>query len=301
MSPAPEREAAEDGLTVHLALLGAQAGFAVFPVFGKLALTSLSPLVLAALRVAAASVLLEAYRRARGDPAPTRGDRRILFLLALLGVSFNQMLFILGLALTTAVNTAVLTATIPVFTLAVAVLLGREQLTPRALAGMVLAFAGALVLLDIGHFDWSSQFVRGDVMLLANCLSYSFYLVLGRPVMARIPASTAVASVFVYGAPVILLCAAPALSRFSPRSVTPRAWASLAAIVLLCSVIPYLLNSWALARTHASRVALYVFLQPLIGAGASVAVLAEPLTPRTLAAAGLIFAGLGVTLWPGRW
>jgi drug/metabolite transporter (DMT)-like permease len=297
VSAARERES-PDGPAVHLALLAAQAGFAVFPVFGKLALTSLSPLVLAALRVTAACLLLEAYRRAKGDPAPARADRGILFLLALLGVSFNQMLFILGLALTTAVNTAVLTATIPVFTLAAAALLGRERLTPRAVAGLVLAFAGALVLLDIGHFDWSSQFVRGDLLLLANCLSYSFYLVLGRPVMARTPASTAVAAVFVYGAPVILLCAAPALSRFSPGNVTPVAWASLAAIVLVCSVIPYLLNSWALARTHASRVALYVFLQPLIGATASVAVLAEPLTARTLAAAGLIFAGLGVTLWP---
>ena len=300
MSAGREREAAEDGFLVHLALLGAQAGFAVFPVFGKLALTSLPPLVLAALRVAAAALLLEAYRRARGDSAPARADRGALFLLALLGVSFNQMLFILGLALTTAVNTAVLTATIPVFTLAVAVLLGRERMTLRVAAGLVLAFAGALVLLDIGHFDWSSSFVRGDVMLLTNCLSYSFYLVLGRPVMARTPAATATASVFVYGAPLIVLCAVPALSRFSPRTVTTGAWASLAAIVLLCTVIPYLLNSWALARTHASRVALYVFLQPLIGAAASVAVLAEPLTPRTLGAAGLIFAGLGVTLWPGR-
>jgi len=291
---------AGDGLAVHLALFGAQAGFAVFPVFGKLALSSLPPLVLAALRVVAAALLLEAYRRARGDPAPARSDRGILFLLALLGVSFNQMLFILGLALTTAVNTAVLTATIPVFTLAVAALLGRESLTVRAAAGLILAFAGALVLLDIRHFDWSSSFVRGDVMLLGNCLSYSFYLVLGRPVMARMPPSTAVASVFVFGAPLILLCAAPALARFSPGAVTPGAWASLAAIVLVCSVVPYLLNSWALARTRASRVALYIFLQPLIGAAASVAVLSEPLTTRTLAAASLIFAGLGVTLWPGR-
>ena len=300
MSAAPDRKPGDGALAVHLALFTAQAGFAVFPVFGKLALTSLSPLVLAGLRVVAAATLLETYRRTKGDPAPARSDRGILFLLALLGVSFNQMLFILGLALTTAVNTAVLTATIPVFTLAVAVLLGRERLTARTLAGLILAFSGALVLLDIRHFDWSSNFVRGDVMLLANCLSYSFYLVLGRPVMARTPPATATATVFVFGAPLILLCAAPSLLRFSPGAVTPGAWASLAAIVLLCTVIPYLLNSWALARTRASMVALYVFLQPLIGAAASVVVLSEPLTARTLGAAALIFAGLGVTLWPGR-
>jgi drug/metabolite transporter (DMT)-like permease len=285
---------------VHLALAGAQAGFALFPVFGKLALLSIPPLVLAGLRVASAAVLLEAIRRSSGSAAPAPGDRRIFFLLSLLGVSFNQVLFILGLFLTTAVNTAVLTATIPVFTFAAAVLLRHERLTRSAGLGLLLALAGALVLIDIRHFDWSSDFVKGDVLLLGNCLSYSFYLVLGRPVMARYRAPTAVATVFLYGAAPILLVAAPTLARFSPAAVTPQAWANLAAIVLFCTVLPYLLNSWALARTHASRVAIYVFLQPLIGASFAVAVLGERLTPRTVVAALFIFAGLFITTIPGR-
>jgi drug/metabolite transporter (DMT)-like permease len=288
-----------DSLGVHLALAGAQTGFAVFPVFGKLALVSLPPLVLASLRVTSAAALLLILRRASGDPPPGRRDRGIFFLLALLGVSFNQILFILGLSLTTAVNTAVLTATIPVFTLAAAVLLRRERLTLRGAAGLALALSGALVLLDISHFDWSSDFVKGDVMLLGNCLSYSLYLVLGRSVMARFRPSTAMAAVFLYGTGPILLCALPSLARFSPAAVSSKAWVSLATIVFVCTLVPYLLNSWALARTHASRVAFYVFLQPLIGAAASVVVLSEPLSLRTLMAAALILAGLGVTLLPG--
>lgn len=300
MKPSAGKDASGDGLAVHLALAGAQGGFALFPVFGKLALVAIPPLVLAGLRVVSAAILLEGIRRAAGDPPPRREDRRIFFLLALLGVSFNQVLFILGLSLTTAVNTAVLTATIPVFTLAVAVLLRRERLTARSGLGLALAFAGALVLLDVRHFDWSSDFVKGNVMLLGNCLSYSFYLVLGRPVMARSRPSTAVATVFLYGAAPILLFSAGSFARFAPRTVPPAAWANLAAIVLFCSILPYLLNSWALARTHASRVAFYVFLQPLIGAAAAIAVLSERLTLRAAAAAALIFSGLGVTMLRGR-
>jgi drug/metabolite transporter (DMT)-like permease len=289
-----------DGLPVHLALAAAQAGFALFPVFGKLALVDIPPMVLAGLRVASAAILLEAIRRATGNAPAAPADRKIFFLLALLGVSANQVLFILGLSLTTAVNTAVLTATIPVFTLAVALLLRHERLKLGPGLGLVLAFAGALVLLDVGHFDWRSDFVKGDVLLLGNCLSYSFYLVLGRPVMARYRAPTAIATVFLYGTAPILLVAAPSFARFAPAAVTPLAWGSLAAIVLFCSILPYLLNSWALARTHASRVAFYVFLQPLIGAGLAVAVLGERLTLRTIVAAVLIFAGLGITTIPGR-
>lgn len=289
-----------DGLSVHLALACAQAGFALFPMFGKLAMTTLPPLVLAGLRVASAALVLETIRRAAGAPLPARADRGIFVFLAFLGVSINQVFFILGLSLTTAINTAVLTATIPVFTLAVALLFRHERFRLRTLLGLVFALGGALVLLELEKFDWRSDFVKGDLLLLANCLSYSFYLVLGRPVMTRYRAPTAVSAVFLYGALPILFVAMPSFARFAPASVTPLAWWSLAAIVVISTVLPYLLNSWALARTEASRVAFYVFLQPFIGTAVAIVVLNEQLTLRTVVAAALIFAGLGVTVLPGR-
>ena len=65
-------------------------------------------------------------------------------------------------------------------------------------------------------------------------------------------------------------------------------------------MLPYFWNSWALARTHASRVAFYVFLQPLIASALAVEILGERLTLRTAAAALLILSGLGVSLSPSR-
>ena len=48
---------------LHLALVGAQVGFALFPIFGKLAPPTLPPLPLAAFRVVGASLLLALVRR----------------------------------------------------------------------------------------------------------------------------------------------------------------------------------------------------------------------------------------------
>ena len=296
MSPGPEARRWE----VHLALAGAQVGFALFPILGKLALGAIPPLIFAALRVGAAALLLDGIRRFQ-IPEPIRaGDRSRIFLYGLLGVSFNQVLFILGLFLTTAINTTILTATIPVFTLAAAVLLGRERLTARPALGLLLAGAGALALLNAQRFDLSSDSFRGDLMLLANCTSYSLYLVLSRPVLAHYRVVTFTAAVFRYGAILIALLAIPELLRFDASRVPALAWWCLAGVVVFCTVIPYLLNSWALARTHASRVAFYVFLQPLISTVLAIAVLGEALTPKTVVAALLIFAGLGVTLVGGR-
>ena len=285
---------------VHLALAGAQIGFALFPILGKLALASIPPFLFAAFRVVAAALLLEAIRRthAREDIRPA--DRGRLLLYALLGVSFNQVLFIFGLFLTTAINTTILTATIPVFTLAAAVLLGRERMTSRAAIGIALAGAGALALLNAQRFDWGSASFRGDLLLLANSTSYSLYLVLSRPILAHYRVVTFTAAVFRYGAILIVLLALPDLRRFEPARVPPLAWACLAGVIVLCTVIPYLLNSWALARTHASRVALYVFLQPLISTVLAILVLGELLTAKIVLAALLIFAGLAVTVVRGR-
>jgi drug/metabolite transporter (DMT)-like permease len=281
---------------VHLALAGAQVGFGLFPILGKLALGAIPPLLFAAFRVSAAALLLDGFRRL-GDPEPIRpADRPRLFLYGLLGVSFNQLLYILGLYYTTAINTTVLTATIPVLTLAAAVALGRERFTARGAAGVVLAGAGALALLGAQRFAWSSETFRGDLLLVGNSTSYSLYLVLSRPILARYRVITFTATVFRYGAILIALLAIPSLLRFDARAVPPLAWACLAGVVVLCTVVPYLLNSWALARTHASRVAFYVFLQPLIATLLAIAILGETLTPKTAIAGLLIFAGLAVTL-----
>jgi len=285
---------------VHGALLAAQIGFALFPILGKVALAGIPPLVLAAIRVVAAGVLLEGVRRAAGERELEPRDRKAVFLYALLGVSFNQMLFILGLSMTTAINTSLLTGTIPVFTLTVAVLLGREKMAPAAAAGVLLATVGVLVLLDVTRFDFASRHLRGNLLILGNSLSYSFYLVLSRPILARYGARTVVSRLFLYGSGPIVLVAAPSLVHFSPAATTPIAWACLAAIVLFSTVLPYLWNSWALGRTMASRVAFYVFLQPLIASVLAVALLGEALSRRTLVAAGLIFSGMAVTMWRRR-
>ena len=286
--------------TVHAALAVAQTGFALFPIFGKLALVSISPFVFAAIRVVAAALLLEIARRASGAQPIPRADRGRLFVFALLGVSFNQLLFILGLSMTTAIHASILMSSIPVFTMVTAALLRHESLSARGAAGIVLAGAGAFVLLSARGFDWQSRHFRGDLLLLTNCLSYSLFLVLSRPILARCEPLTFVTAIFRYGAIPIVLTSLPALRTFSPSSVTATAWVSLAAIVLFSTAIPYFLNTWALARTDASRVAAYVFFQPLVASILAILILGERPGWTTAAAAALIFSGLAVSIRRAR-
>lgn len=63
-------------------------------------------------------------------------------------------------------------------------------------------------------------------------------------------------------------------------------------IVVFPTVLAYLLNSWALARVESSRVALFIYLQPVITAVLSATFLGERITPRLVASSALVFAGV---------
>jgi drug/metabolite transporter (DMT)-like permease len=113
------------GIEPHLALVAVQIIFGTWPIVGKIALRALPSTGLVAIRVAGAAAAFLFLLRLRGRlVVPRRGDLARLALYSLLGVVLNQFLYVKGLALSTAVNAALLSTTIPVFTLLVSTLFG---------------------------------------------------------------------------------------------------------------------------------------------------------------------------------
>ena len=74
--------------------------------------------------------------------------------------------------------------------------------------------------------------------------------------------------------------------------ITPElAWV-MVYVILGATVVTYFLNLWAVKRAQATRVALYIFLQPVIAAVLGVVFRGEDITPRFLVATALVFAAL---------
>jgi drug/metabolite transporter (DMT)-like permease len=279
-------------LSVFSSLLFAQIFLGVFPVIGKIALATIPPLPFALFRVAGASALLTIFARLRPRETVAPEDRRRFWLLSFIGVSVNQIFFITGLFLSTAINAAILMTTIPALTLFFAILTGRESFAARKIAGCLLALAGALVLLGAGRFDARSDLFLGDLLLMINAACYSLYLVLSRDLLKKYTAATFIRVTFSMGTLPVLAFAAVPLARMSFRRVTLLAWVCLAAVIVFASALAYGLNAWALARTHASRVAIFVTLQPVVATALAIVWLGEVPTPKTAVSAGLIFAGV---------
>ncbi len=285
-------------LAIFGALFCAQLFLGAFPVVGKVALASIPPLPFAFFRIAGASILLAAVARFRPREEIDPEDRPRLWLLSFLGVSVNQILYITGLSLSTAINAAILMTMIPVLTLAFAILARREAASTRKLAGCALALAGAYVLVGIGRFDWRSDLFLGDVLLLTNAGCYSAYLVLSRDILRKYTATTFIRTTFVMGTLPVLLFAALPIAKMNFARVPLVAWLCLAAVIVFASVLAYILNGWALARTHASHVAMFVALQPAVAASLAIAWLGEIPGLKTVLSAALILAGLFVSRAP---
>ena len=269
--------------------------FAAGAVEGKLALRPLAtggggvdPFALAMARMIGAALFFQALVRVTGQLRPLpRAEHLRIAGLSVLGIVVNQTLFLVGLRLTTAFAAALLGATIPVFTAALAVALRIERPAASTAAGLVLAFAGVLWLTGIGSVD------VGVVVIALNCLSYSLYIVLSKGVLERVGALTLVTWAFTWGALMLLPLGGLRLAVGVTQWGTS-AWRLVAFIVVCPTIVAYLANAWALRRSTPTVVTIYIYLQPVLAALLQWVQMHEPVARRALFASGLIFAGVTV-------
>jgi drug/metabolite transporter (DMT)-like permease len=286
----------------HFALLVVQIAFASQAVESKVAMMpralggeGIPPDTLALFRVVGAALAFQIVRwtRPRSEPIPRARDHVTLVALSVLGVVVNQTLFLRGLSLTTPFSAALLTAAIPLLTTVLSVASGREPLHRALILGMPIAAAGVLCLTGFGTID------RGVVYVLCNSLAYSAYLVFGKRTVERFGALTVVAWIFTYGAVMLTPWSLRATWSAVP-SLTPRGVWFIAYVVLVPTIIAYLLNAWALARTTSSTVTVYIFMQPVLAALLAWVQLGQPITSRTALAFLLVSSGVSIVVFGKR-
>jgi methyl-accepting chemotaxis protein/ABC-type transport system substrate-binding protein/drug/metabolite transporter (DMT)-like permease len=275
---------------VHLALFAVAILFSLNYIISKLGMHAFDPVSFAFLRVVGSAIVLNVLLR---DTTPLSGaDKRRHTGLAFLGVVVNQTLFLAGLSMTSAHVAAILITTIPVFTLAAAIVIGQERATLLKVAGIAIAAAGALLVVWGEGFEGTRRSLLGATLIIGNCLSYSLYLVVSKPMMARLTARRVLGRIFALAAVVMLPIAAVPLARLQWSAIPPRAWLALAIVIAGPTVLAYLMNAWALAHADSSLVAAYTYVQPVLTTILAAVFLAERIRGVVLIAAVMIFAGV---------
>jgi drug/metabolite transporter (DMT)-like permease len=286
-------ETQERSTAPFLALIPAQLFFGSLPVIGKVVLAVIPPMGLVGIRTAITATILiviQAFRRRLW--LKQKGDYWRLAVLSLFGVVLNQLFFIGGLSLTTASNTSLLAVMIPVFALTVGAIAGFERLTWVKIIGIIVAASGVVILLDPRKASFSSQTTLGDLCIVINCLAYGIYVATSKSVILRNGTFRSMMWVFIFGSLVCVPIGAVSLSRIDLAAVPASIWWIAVYIAIGATAAPYLLNAWALQKVNPSTVAVFVYLQPLIGFTLAVLFLGESITTTFVIAAALVFAGV---------
>jgi drug/metabolite transporter (DMT)-like permease len=292
----PDNSPTRASYAPHVALLAVQGFFGSLPVIGKVVLGVLPPVSLVGFRVGITALILlivQAYRRRLW--LKDRRDYAKLAVLSVFGVSLNQLLFIGGLSLTKAANTSLLAVTIPIFTLIVGTVVGSEKLRGAKVLGIALAAAGVIFLIDPRNASFSSQTTLGDLMIILNSLSYGIYVATSKEVITRNGAFRSMMWVFIFASVVCVPIGAYSLSSIDVMAVDQTIWWLVLYVAVVATAGPYLLNAFAISKVAPSVVAVYVYLQPMIGFILAVLFLNEGLGWNFIVAALCIFAGVYLT------
>jgi len=293
---AATREEVRGEGTPRVALILAFA--AVYLIWGstylaiRFAIETMPPLLMAAVRFLIAGGALYAWVRLRGEAPPRRDHWRAAAVvggLMLLGgngaVVWAEQVVPSGL-------TALLVAMVPLWMVLLDWLRPRGvRPAPLVLVGLALGLGGLAFLVGPQHILGGGQVdPRGAVVLALGCLSWSFGSVYSRH--ARLPASPLLGTAMEMLAGGVLLLAAAAirgeLAAVQPAAVSLRSTLALAYLVVFGSLVAFSAYVWLLRVTTPARASTYAYVNPVVAMLLGWALAGEPLTPRTLLAAGVI-------------
>jgi drug/metabolite transporter (DMT)-like permease len=263
----------------------------------KIALAGLSETMVVVVRtVVALAVLLPVVGSGIGALLRATGsDRRHLLAMGILGYALPLVLGSYGLRRSTATNAALLIGTEPLSVVLLGALVLGEALGRLRILALLLGLVGATVIVANGIPFFGVRYAPhpvGDLLLVAHGVAWGVYTVAAKRLLERYqPLAVSAAS---------LLVGLPFLSGLAALEAPTFAWdaaeivpAVTAAVVLGLVVSAGMTVLWnvALRGLDASRMAGFIFLQPLSGVLFAMAVLGEPLTGYALVGGALVLAG----------
>lgn len=220
-------------------------------------------------------------------------DIPLFILCGITGVAINQIMFVKGLSLTSAIHSSLLSLATPIFITIIALWLIKEKFSINKFMGLALGIGGATLLVLVKDVQSSnSSSLLGDMFVLINAVSYAFYMVIVRPLMEKYNALHVLRWVFTFGAIFILPIALPDFIATDWSVFGTAQWVALAFVVLFVTFISYLFTVYGLQELGPSVTGAYIYTQPVFATIIAMVFAGEHFTMIKALAAVLIFSGV---------
>jgi len=245
------------------------------------------------LRVVGATILFWGFSFFFKKEKIDKKDYITICFAALFGVGINMLLFLKGLELTTPIHAAVIMTITPVIILVLSIFFLDEKLTKLKVSGIVLAFAGGVLLTALGDSTREGDNVAlGNLCIFINAVSYSIYVIIVKKLTAKYHPFTFIKWLFLFGILFTLPFGYQETLEIQWHTFTPYIWFSVIFVVIGATFGTYLLNPLALNSLKASTVGTFIYLQPVIAGVFAIVMGVDAISPVKLIAMVLIFAGV---------
>jgi len=261
----------------------------------RIALETVPPLLMAGFRWTIAGALIVAALAARGEPLPSRRTWPALALLGVLLIGFGNGAVVWAEQTVPSGLTAVLVAAVPFWMVGIERFMASpEPLTVRRLSGLVIGFAGIVMLVwpELRNAP-GNAFLTGVLATQLACVGWA----LGSSYARRREQSEnvlATAALQMLFGGICMLLAGSALQEWKALSFTGRTAGALSYLILAGSVAGFSAYAYALKHLSVATVSLYAYVNPVIAVVLGTLLLDEPLNPRLAAAGAVVLAGIAL-------
>lgn len=272
----------------------------------RFVIETMPPFVSAGVRFLIAGTVLYAFRRLRGDPAPTRAEW--------------GSAAVVGLLLLTGGNGAVVWAEQRVPSGLVALMIGTTPLwivlmdylrpwrlwggqsnfarpRPLALLGVVVGFIGVVFLVAGGGPIAGKIAPLGAAAVIFGTISWACGSLFGRS--ARLPRSPLLGTgmeMLAGGCGLLVIgTLAGDWARLDPAGITLKSGLALLYLIVVGSWGGFSAYVWLLRNAPTPLVATYAYVNPVVALFLGALLAAEPITPRVLVAAAIIIGAVVLT------
>jgi drug/metabolite transporter (DMT)-like permease len=218
----------------------------------------------------------------------------LLFSFVLLtGVTLNQILFVKGLSLTSAIHASLLALVTPDPYYLFCRMVPKRKIDLAKDRRHCMGIGGAVILIlmkDVSHT--ATNIVLGDVLVILNAVSYAFYFVFVKPLMRKYSAIHIIRWVFTIGLLFMLPYGWTSLKTTAWETFQFMHWLTVAFIIICATFLAYLCNIFGVSAIGASATGSYIYTQPVFTAILAIIFTGETLDWLKLLAAVLIFCGV---------
>lgn len=231
-------------------------------------------------------------RNARID----RADWKLILLGGVIGLFGFIYLFVMSLRYGNPIDISIIMTLPPMFVLLMGVLFRHARPSWIKLAGVAVSFVGAvIVILDGNSGKAGSDNLLGDVLAVASCICYAFYLVILEQPTRKYPPVTLLRWVFLFSAipGAFLAIGFDKLPILHASVAAP--WLEIGFILLCPTFIAYFLVQPAIRSIGSELVSLYQYLLPVFATVSAVLMGLDTLRWAQVAAMAVIIAGMVLT------